>query len=216
MLQALLDHVAAAVYPDVASGHKDKAARNLGTHPVHSVARIPPTTVSLSLWLLSVCVCVCNEQPCSKLWYAAQPRWWRRGSASVSAMGEWCSASVCVWEALLLVLLLTLDPDWSRVLNTDNMAISGDTIDYGPFGFMDYMDKGFICNSSGTRLAHAQVMAVCAWVHIAYLQHDYRPAQTMKGATRTRTSQCSAAGTASACLTCGALSCPLAPPWSHC
>lgn len=142
------------------------------------------------------------------------------GGVAVRRFLPWVSGAVslcvCVWKALLLVLLLTLDPDWSRVLNTDNMAISGDTIDYGPFGFMDYMDKGFICNSSGTRLAHAQVMAVCAWVHIAYLQHVYRPAQTMKGATRTRTSQCSAAGTASACLTCGALSCPLAPPWSHC
>ena len=36
-----------------------------------------------------------------------------------------------------------------RVLNTDNMSIVGVTIDYGPFGFMDYFDADHICNSSG-------------------------------------------------------------------
>lgn len=34
------------------------------------------------------------------------------------------------------------------VLNTDNMSIIGDTIDYGPFGFLDRYDPDFICNSS--------------------------------------------------------------------
>jgi len=34
------------------------------------------------------------------------------------------------------------------VLNTDNMSILGLTIDFGPFGFIDYFDKGFICNHS--------------------------------------------------------------------
>ena len=28
------------------------------------------------------------------------------------------------------------------------MSILGLTIDYGPFGFMDYFDSGFICNNS--------------------------------------------------------------------
>jgi uncharacterized protein YdiU (UPF0061 family) len=34
------------------------------------------------------------------------------------------------------------------VMNTDNMSILGDTIDYGPFGFLDTYDPGFICNHS--------------------------------------------------------------------
>lgn len=34
------------------------------------------------------------------------------------------------------------------VMNTDNMSILGLTIDYGPFGFMDDYDPGFICNHS--------------------------------------------------------------------
>ncbi len=34
------------------------------------------------------------------------------------------------------------------VMNTDNMSILGMTIDYGPFGFMEDYDPGFICNHS--------------------------------------------------------------------
>lgn len=34
------------------------------------------------------------------------------------------------------------------VMNTDNMSILGLTIDYGPFGFMDAFQPGFICNHS--------------------------------------------------------------------
>ena len=34
------------------------------------------------------------------------------------------------------------------VMNTDNMSILGLTLDYGPFGFMDRYDPGFICNHS--------------------------------------------------------------------
>ncbi|KAF4677935.1 hypothetical protein FOL47_008039 [Perkinsus chesapeaki] len=36
------------------------------------------------------------------------------------------------------------------VLNTDNMSIVGDTIDYGPFGFMEAFERDFICNTSDT------------------------------------------------------------------
>jgi uncharacterized protein YdiU (UPF0061 family) len=32
------------------------------------------------------------------------------------------------------------------VMNTDNMSILGDTIDYGPFGFLDSYNPDFICN----------------------------------------------------------------------
>ena len=34
------------------------------------------------------------------------------------------------------------------VMNTDNMSILGLTLDYGPFGFLDDYDPGFICNHS--------------------------------------------------------------------
>ena len=38
---------------------------------------------------------------------------------------------------------------WSHgVMNTDNMSILGITLDYGPYGFMDDYDAGFICNHS--------------------------------------------------------------------
>ena len=32
------------------------------------------------------------------------------------------------------------------VLNSDNMSILGDTIDYGPFGFLDHFESSFVCN----------------------------------------------------------------------
>lgn len=32
------------------------------------------------------------------------------------------------------------------VMNTDNIALSGETIDYGPYGFMDLFDEDCICN----------------------------------------------------------------------
>ena len=34
------------------------------------------------------------------------------------------------------------------VMNTDNFTILGDTFDYGPFGFLDDYDPGYICNHS--------------------------------------------------------------------
>ncbi len=34
------------------------------------------------------------------------------------------------------------------VMNTDNMSITGDTFDFGPFAFLDDYDAGFICNHS--------------------------------------------------------------------
>ncbi|MDM3869983.1 YdiU family protein [Porticoccus sp. W117] len=41
------------------------------------------------------------------------------------------------------------------VMNTDNMSILGDTIDYGPFGFMDDYQPGFVCNHSDERGRYA-------------------------------------------------------------
>lgn len=38
---------------------------------------------------------------------------------------------------------------WAHgVMNTDNMSVLGLTLDYGPYGFMDDYDAGFICNHS--------------------------------------------------------------------
>lgn len=34
------------------------------------------------------------------------------------------------------------------VMNTDNMSVLGVTLDYGPFGFMERFDSGYICNHS--------------------------------------------------------------------
>jgi serine/tyrosine/threonine adenylyltransferase len=34
------------------------------------------------------------------------------------------------------------------VMNTDNMSIIGETFDYGPYGFLDDYEPGFICNHS--------------------------------------------------------------------
>ncbi|MDQ3129274.1 MAG: YdiU family protein [Acidobacteriota bacterium] len=51
------------------------------------------------------------------------------------------------------------------VMNTDNMSILGLTIDYGPFGFLDEFDAGFICNHSdyAGRYAFGQQPMVGMW-----------------------------------------------------
>ena len=61
--------------------------------------------------------------------------------------------------------------DWQAVgfahgvMNTDNMSILGLTIDYGPFGFLDAFDPGFVCNHSDTqgRYAYARQPNVALW-----------------------------------------------------
>lgn len=55
---------------------------------------------------------------------------------------------------------------WAHgVLNTDNMSILGLTLDYGPFGFMDDYDLGFICNHSDVngRYAFNQQPLIGLW-----------------------------------------------------
>lgn len=51
------------------------------------------------------------------------------------------------------------------VMNTDNMSILGLTIDYGPFGFMESYDPGFICNHSDHqgRYAFDQQPNIALW-----------------------------------------------------
>lgn len=55
---------------------------------------------------------------------------------------------------------------WAHgVLNTDNMSVLGLTLDYGPFGFLDDYDPGFVCNHSdyNGRYAFDQQPAIGLW-----------------------------------------------------
>ncbi|KAK3106186.1 hypothetical protein FSP39_014502 [Pinctada imbricata] len=51
------------------------------------------------------------------------------------------------------------------VLNTDNMSIVGVTIDYGPYGFMDAYDPGYVCNASddSARYSYQKQPEICKW-----------------------------------------------------
>jgi uncharacterized protein YdiU (UPF0061 family) len=51
------------------------------------------------------------------------------------------------------------------VMNTDNMSILGITLDYGPYGFLDQCDLGFVCNHSDHhgRYAFDQQPEIGAW-----------------------------------------------------
>jgi len=51
------------------------------------------------------------------------------------------------------------------VLNTDNMSILGLTIDYGPYGFMDYMDLDYTSNFSDNygRYSFRNQPSMCFW-----------------------------------------------------
>jgi uncharacterized protein YdiU (UPF0061 family) len=51
------------------------------------------------------------------------------------------------------------------VMNTDNMTISGETIDYGPCAFMDAFDPGTVFSSidHGGRYAYGNQPAVAQW-----------------------------------------------------
>jgi serine/tyrosine/threonine adenylyltransferase len=51
------------------------------------------------------------------------------------------------------------------VMNTDNMSILGLTFDYGPFGFMESYNPGYICNHSdhGGRYAYDQQPQIGLW-----------------------------------------------------
>lgn len=51
------------------------------------------------------------------------------------------------------------------VMNTDNMSILGLTFDYGPYGFMETYDPGYVCNHSdeGGRYAYDQQPQIGLW-----------------------------------------------------
>jgi uncharacterized protein YdiU (UPF0061 family) len=56
----------------------------------------------------------------------------------------------------IVIKTASLIADWQSVgfchgvMNTDNMSILGETLDYGPFGFMDNFNPSHICNLSDT------------------------------------------------------------------
>ncbi len=62
------------------------------------------------------------------------------------------------------------------VMNTDNLSILGLTIDYGPFGFMDAFDPGYVCNHSDHqgRYAFARQPNVAFW-NLHALAHGLLP-----------------------------------------
>jgi uncharacterized protein YdiU (UPF0061 family) len=51
------------------------------------------------------------------------------------------------------------------VMNTDNMSVLGLTLDYGPFGFMEAYEPGFVCNHTDTQGRYAFDMqpAIAHW-----------------------------------------------------
>ncbi|TYZ66589.1 hypothetical protein PybrP1_006460, partial [[Pythium] brassicae (nom. inval.)] len=51
------------------------------------------------------------------------------------------------------------------VLNTDNMSLVGDTLDYGPFGFMEHFNPEHVCNTSddGGRYRYEAQPEICKW-----------------------------------------------------
>ncbi len=56
------------------------------------------------------------------------------------------------WLEEVVARTARLIADWQTVgfchgvMNSDNMSIIGDTLDYGPFAFLDDFDAGYICN----------------------------------------------------------------------
>lgn len=62
------------------------------------------------------------------------------------------------------------------VMNTDNMSILGETFDYGPYGFLDAFEPGYICNHSDHqgRYAFDKQPAVAHW-NLSVLAQAFSP-----------------------------------------
>ena len=69
------------------------------------------------------------------------------------------------------------------VMNTDNMSILGITLDYGPFGFLDHYEHGFVCNHSDHqgRYAFDQQPDIGGW-NIACLAQALTPLMPVEAA----------------------------------
>jgi uncharacterized protein YdiU (UPF0061 family) len=72
------------------------------------------------------------------------------------------------------------------VMNTDNFSIIGDTIDYGPFGFLDNFDPAFVCNHSDTqgRYAFNQQPGIAHWnlAQVGQTLTDFVPVPELQAA----------------------------------
>ncbi|HFK7187970.1 protein adenylyltransferase SelO [Serratia odorifera] len=90
-----------------------------------------------------------------------------------------------LWFTEVVERTARLMADWQTVgfahgvMNTDNMSILGITIDYGPYGFLDDYQPGYICNHSDHqgRYAFDNQPAVALW-------NLHRLAQTLSGLMR--------------------------------
>lgn len=69
------------------------------------------------------------------------------------------------------------------VMNTDNMSILGITLDYGPFGFLDQYEHGYICNHSDHhgRYAFDQQPDIAGW-NLSCLAQALVPLMTVEAA----------------------------------
>jgi uncharacterized protein YdiU (UPF0061 family) len=80
----------------------------------------------------------------------------RNGTAFLLEVARRTAMLVAMWDSVGFT---------HGVLNTDNMSILGLTLDYGPFGFMEYFDPSFVPNTSDDqgRYAFRNQKAVCLW-----------------------------------------------------
>ena len=77
----------------------------------------------------------------------------------------------CAWFSEVTRRTARLIAQWQAVgfshgvMNTDNMSILGLTLDYGPYGFMEEFDFGFVCNHSDEqgRYAFSQQPGIGLW-----------------------------------------------------
>ncbi|MGF1725015.1 protein adenylyltransferase SelO [Photobacterium nomapromontoriensis] len=82
----------------------------------------------------------------------------------------------------IVALTATMIADWQAagfahgVMNTDNMSVLGLTFDYGPYGFMDDYNQGYICNASdyAGRYAFNQQPSIALW-NLAALGYALTP-----------------------------------------
>ncbi len=74
------------------------------------------------------------------------------------------------------------------VMNTDNLSITGSTLDFGPFGFMERFDPAWINNHSDHtgRYAYQNQPAIGHWNLNVWLPHFMR----LEGVTRESLSEC--------------------------
>ncbi|OLQ71697.1 hypothetical protein BIT28_12355 [Photobacterium proteolyticum] len=82
----------------------------------------------------------------------------------------------------IISLTAEMIADWQSVgfahgvMNTDNMSVLGLTFDYGPYGFLDDYNPGFICNHSdySGRYAFNQQPSIALW-NLSALGYAFSP-----------------------------------------